>query len=152
MQCEQTKGNVGCDKVGVCGKTPQVALMQDLLIFQLKVSSEGRRHAASQPGMLALPCSKVHAAASAPRTAAAQSAACVSMGPVLTRCCCCWWCCCLVLRLLQGLGAWASFAHQVTNLPTPEVDSFVKAAIFATLTNVSAPPPLHQQSCCCHPC
>jgi hypothetical protein len=40
-------------------------------------------------------------------------------------------------RLLQGLGAWASFAHQITNLPTPEVDSFVKAAIFATLTNVS---------------
>lgn len=41
------------------------------------------------------------------------------------------------MLLLQGLGAWASFAHQVTNLPTPEVDSFVKAAIFATLTNVS---------------
>lgn len=39
--------------------------------------------------------------------------------------------------LCQGLGAWASFAHQVTSLPTPEVDSFVKAAIFATLTNVS---------------
>jgi hypothetical protein len=39
--------------------------------------------------------------------------------------------------VLQGLGAWANFAHQATNLPTPEVDSFVKAAIFATLTNVS---------------
>lgn len=37
MQCEQTKGNVGCDKVGVCGKTPEVAILQDLLIFQLKV-------------------------------------------------------------------------------------------------------------------
>lgn len=37
MQCEQTKGNVGCDKVGVCGKTPQVAILQDLLIYQLKV-------------------------------------------------------------------------------------------------------------------
>jgi hypothetical protein len=39
---------------------------------------------------------------------------------------------------LQGLGAWANFAHQTTNLGTPEVDSFVKAAIFATLTNVSS--------------
>lgn len=47
---------------------------------------------------------------------------------------CCAACCCS-----QGLGAWASFAHQITNLPTPEVDSFVKAAIFATLTNVSTP-------------
>jgi hypothetical protein len=37
LQCEQTKGNVGCDQVGICGKTPGVALMQDLLIFQLKV-------------------------------------------------------------------------------------------------------------------
>jgi hydroxylamine reductase (hybrid-cluster protein) len=37
LQCEQTKGNVGCDKVGVCGKTPQVAILQDLLIYQLKV-------------------------------------------------------------------------------------------------------------------
>jgi hypothetical protein len=52
--------------------------------------------------------------------------------------------CCLVL---QGLGAWASFAHQITNLPTPEVDSFVKAAIFATLTNVS----LRAVSCSCSP-
>eukprot|EP00882_Tetradesmus_deserticola_P028005 GHRQ01031166.1.p2 GENE.GHRQ01031166.1~~GHRQ01031166.1.p2 ORF type:complete len:133 (-),score=38.87 GHRQ01031166.1:42-440(-) len=66
-QCEQTKGNTGCTKIGVCGKTSQVAILQDLLIYQLK-----------------------------------------------------------------GLGAWASFAHQTTNLDTPEVDSFVKAAIFAT--------------------
>ncbi|WIA19985.1 hypothetical protein OEZ85_005859 [Tetradesmus obliquus] len=74
-QCEQTKGNTGCTKIGVCGKTSQVAILQDLLIYQLK-----------------------------------------------------------------GLGAWANFAHQTTNLPTPEVDSFVKAAIFATLTNVNFDP------------
>lgn len=28
---------MGCDQVGICGKTPQVAILQDLLIFQLKV-------------------------------------------------------------------------------------------------------------------
>ena len=26
----------GCTKVGVCGKTPEIAAMQDLLIYQLK--------------------------------------------------------------------------------------------------------------------
>lgn len=36
-QCEQTKGNTGCTKIGVCGKTSQVAILQDLLIYQLKV-------------------------------------------------------------------------------------------------------------------
>lgn len=71
-QCEQTRGGVGCTTIGVCGKTSQVASLQDLLIFQLK-----------------------------------------------------------------GLGAWANFAHQqAPQLATPEVDSFVKAAVFATLTNV----------------
>jgi hypothetical protein len=39
--------------------------------------------------------------------------------------------------LPQGLGAWTHFAHQVGGLKTPEVDSFVKAAVFSTLTNVS---------------
>lgn len=37
---------------------------------------------------------------------------------------------------LQGLGAWTHFAHQVAGLKTPEIDSFVKAAVFSTLTNV----------------
>jgi hydroxylamine reductase len=35
-QCEQTAGGKGCTKVGVCGKTPDIACMQDLLIYQLK--------------------------------------------------------------------------------------------------------------------
>ena len=35
-QCEQTAGGKGCTKLGVCGKTPEVANLQDLLIFQLK--------------------------------------------------------------------------------------------------------------------
>ena len=35
-QCEQTAGGKGCTKMGVCGKTPEVANLQDLLIFQIK--------------------------------------------------------------------------------------------------------------------
>ncbi len=36
FQCEQTAGGSGCTKVGVCGKQPETAVLQDLLIFQLK--------------------------------------------------------------------------------------------------------------------
>jgi hydroxylamine reductase len=35
-QCEQTANQKGCTKLGVCGKTPEVANLQDLLIFQIK--------------------------------------------------------------------------------------------------------------------
>ena len=35
-QCEQTANGKGCTKQGVCGNTPEVANLQDLLIFQLK--------------------------------------------------------------------------------------------------------------------
>ena len=35
-QCEQTAGGKGCTKMGVCGKTPEIAALQDLLIYQLK--------------------------------------------------------------------------------------------------------------------
>ena len=35
-QCEQTAGGKGCTKMGVCGKTPEVAALQDLLIYQIK--------------------------------------------------------------------------------------------------------------------
>ena len=35
-QCEQTAGGTGCTKVGVCGKTAEVAALQDLLIHELK--------------------------------------------------------------------------------------------------------------------
>ena len=35
-QCEQTENGKGCTKLGVCGKTPEVANLQDLLVFQLK--------------------------------------------------------------------------------------------------------------------
>jgi len=35
-QCEQTAGGKGCTNIGVCGKTPEIAALQDLLIYQLK--------------------------------------------------------------------------------------------------------------------
>ncbi len=35
-QCEQTAKGQGCDKMGVCGKTPEVAALQDLLVHSLK--------------------------------------------------------------------------------------------------------------------
>ena len=35
-QCEQTANGKGCTKLGVCGKTPEIAALQDLLIFQIK--------------------------------------------------------------------------------------------------------------------
>jgi hydroxylamine reductase len=36
FQCEQTAKGEGCDKVGVCGKGPDVAALQDLLVYTLK--------------------------------------------------------------------------------------------------------------------
>ncbi|SFM48027.1 hydroxylamine reductase [Thermodesulforhabdus norvegica] len=46
-QCEQTAKNEACTKVGVCGKQPDVAALQDLLTYALKglgqVASEARR-------------------------------------------------------------------------------------------------------------
>lgn len=46
-QCEQTAKGEGCTRVGVCGKQPDVAALQDLLIYALKGLSlyavEGRK-------------------------------------------------------------------------------------------------------------
>jgi len=46
-QCEQTAKGEGCTRMGVCGKEPEVAILQDLLIYALKGLSqyavEGRR-------------------------------------------------------------------------------------------------------------
>ena len=39
-QCEQTARGEGCTKVGVCGKQPEVAAMQDLLVHVLKGLSQ----------------------------------------------------------------------------------------------------------------
>ncbi|KAF6254265.1 hybrid-cluster protein [Scenedesmus sp. NREL 46B-D3] len=50
FQCEQTQDNKGCTTVGVCGKTPEVAGLQDLLIFSLK-GLGGWAHLATQHGV-----------------------------------------------------------------------------------------------------
>jgi hydroxylamine reductase len=46
FQCEQTAKGEGCTKIGVCGKQPDVAALQDLLIYALKglaqVAAEAR--------------------------------------------------------------------------------------------------------------
>lgn len=39
-QCQETAGNTGCTKMGVCGKTPEVANIQDLLVYTSKGLSE----------------------------------------------------------------------------------------------------------------
>lgn len=39
-QCEQTAKGQGCTIVGVCGKTPEVATLQDLLIYKLRELSQ----------------------------------------------------------------------------------------------------------------
>lgn len=39
-QCEQTENGSGCTKIGVCGKTPETAAMQDLLVHQVKAISQ----------------------------------------------------------------------------------------------------------------
>jgi len=47
-QCEQTAKGTGCTRFGVCGKSPEVASLQDLLIYSLKglskVALEARKH------------------------------------------------------------------------------------------------------------
>ena len=39
-QCQETAGCTGCTKVGVCGKSPELARLQDLLIYTTKGLSE----------------------------------------------------------------------------------------------------------------
>jgi len=39
-QCEQTAQGTGCTKIGVCGKQPDVAALQDLLVYVLKGLSQ----------------------------------------------------------------------------------------------------------------
>jgi len=47
FQCEQTAKGEGCTKIGVCGKQPDVAALQDLLIYAVnglaQVATEGRK-------------------------------------------------------------------------------------------------------------
>lgn len=36
FQCEQTESGTGCTTVGVCGKTPETAVLQDALVYALR--------------------------------------------------------------------------------------------------------------------
>jgi len=59
-QCEQTSQGMGCTKFGVCGKSPEVAALQDLLIYALKGLSpygvEGRKVGVSDAEVNRLVC------------------------------------------------------------------------------------------------
>ena len=52
-QCEQTAKGTGCTVLGVCGKQPEVAALQDLLLYTLmglsQVAVEGRKAGVSDP-------------------------------------------------------------------------------------------------------
>ncbi len=52
FQCEQTSKGEGCTKIGVCGKQPEVAALQDLLVYATKGLSqyavEGRKVGVAQ--------------------------------------------------------------------------------------------------------
>jgi hydroxylamine reductase len=52
-QCEQTAKGTGCTIQGVCGKSPEIATLQDLLLFSLmglsQVAVEGRKVGVSDP-------------------------------------------------------------------------------------------------------
>ena len=44
-QCEQTAGGTGCTTMGVCGKNPAVAALQDELICQaIRLAEAGEKH------------------------------------------------------------------------------------------------------------
>jgi hydroxylamine reductase len=54
-QCEQTAKGTGCTVLGVCGKKPEVAALQDLLLYTLmglsQVAVEGRKAGVTDPGV-----------------------------------------------------------------------------------------------------
>ncbi len=62
-QCEQTAKGVGCTKIGVCGKQPDVAALQDLLIYAIKglsvVAVKGREAGVIDPEVNAFTCEAV---------------------------------------------------------------------------------------------
>jgi hypothetical protein len=143
FQCEQTLHGTGCTDVpaGVCGKTADVANLQDLLTFQLKgayyrgsrLGSVGTawRHSWRASAMLTACVKRVQAACAmrnAPCRLHASRATPALHGPCTHLL--------AILQCLPGLSAWTHFAHQ-NGVETPDIDSFVKAAVFSTLTNVS---------------
>ncbi len=63
FQCEQTAKGEGCTKIGVCGKKPEVAALQDLLIYAVKGLSlyavEGRKKGISDEAVNRFTCEAV---------------------------------------------------------------------------------------------
>ncbi|MBW2609827.1 MAG: hydroxylamine reductase [Deltaproteobacteria bacterium] len=62
-QCEQTVKGEGCEKIGVCGKQPEVAALQDLLIHAVKGLSlyavEGRKVGVIDPDVNKFTCEAI---------------------------------------------------------------------------------------------
>ncbi len=62
-QCEQTAKGEACTKIGVCGKQPEVAALQDLLIYAVKGLSlyavEGRKVGVSDNDIDAFSCEAI---------------------------------------------------------------------------------------------
>ena len=62
-QCEQTAKGEGCTKQGVCGKTHEVASLQDLLVYAVKGLSqcavEGRKVGVSDPEINKFTCEAI---------------------------------------------------------------------------------------------
>lgn len=50
-QCEQTSQGTGCVTSGVCGKTPEVSALQDLLVYRLKGLAGVAEHARQAAGL-----------------------------------------------------------------------------------------------------
>ena len=59
-QCEQAAKGEGCTKIGVCGKEPDIAALQDLLVHVLQGLSlyavEGRKNGISDPEVNLFTC------------------------------------------------------------------------------------------------
>lgn len=50
FQCQQTAGNKGCVRTGVCGKQPDTANLQDALLHELiRLAEAAERRGAAQP-------------------------------------------------------------------------------------------------------
>lgn len=62
-QCEQTAKGEGCTRIGVCGKQPDVAVLQDLLIYAIKGLSlyavEGRNVGVIDPEVNRFTCKAI---------------------------------------------------------------------------------------------
>ena len=54
FQCQETAAGTGCTKFGVCGKSPELAGLQDLLVYVTKalaeVTTQARKEGKTIPG------------------------------------------------------------------------------------------------------